>query len=43
MDCVMPTAPAFCRQAGFSETGQRRPLPADAALEIVELHRTLSA
>ncbi|HJY76068.1 MAG TPA: GNAT family N-acetyltransferase [Burkholderiales bacterium] len=28
---------AFYRQAGFSETGQRRPLPTNAALEVVEL------
>lgn len=28
---------AFYRQAGFSETGQRRPLPTNAALEILEL------
>lgn len=32
---------AFYRQAGFSETGQRRPLPANAALEIVELQCAL--
>ena len=33
---------AFYRQAGFSETGQRRPLPSNARLEIVELQRALS-
>ena len=30
---------ALYRQAGFSATGQRRPFPANAALEIVELER----
>lgn len=30
-------------QAGFSGTGQRRVLPTNAALEIVELERTLEA
>ena len=28
------------RQAGFSGTGYRRPLPTNASLEIVELERT---
>lgn len=34
------TALSLYRQAGFGNTGQRRPLPTNAALEIVELECT---
>lgn len=37
-----PGALALYRQSGFSETGQRRPFPVDADLEILEMSLELS-
>lgn len=37
-----PAALALYRRAGFCETGQRRPLPKNTVLEIIEMERRLT-